>query len=469
MKCSKCGAEVPEDSKFCIHCGNNLEDQRKLQAILDAGGWTCPGCGMVLPAGTNFCTHCGTAKPAPAPEPAAEEPVSGWKCPNCGSQMTDDSKFCTSCGTKRPEEPVSDVGDAPVEQANEEPTAETTAEEPVEEVVAEPVEEAVEKTLEEPVEEPVEETAEEQVEDVAEEPAEEQVGENTEEPAAETAAVPTEEPTDEAPAAEPAAEAPIDGWKCPNCGSTMPDTTKFCTSCGTRKPDAQPQTPPPTMVIKDPAPQPAPVPPAAPQQTFVENKEPKQINDSWKTVLITVLVVILVALVAFLVWAGVTGKLGNLGIGKKTPDSSVSTNNNNETPTQEIDPKQFQGELDSLATQNAEGTSGWHNGNLMGTAEIVKREWIDNNYIVVLQVDVDTEYRDNNYDVDYSETCLDHYYTYNVFPNVKADGKGSYTKGTTLKPSTKLYIFYSFDEQHGHYVFGFDNPDEALSKAENRL
>ena len=33
-----------------------------------------------------------------------------------------------------------------------------------------------------------------------------------------------------------------------------------CTSCGTRKPDAQPQTPPPTMVIKDPAPQPAPVP-----------------------------------------------------------------------------------------------------------------------------------------------------------------------------------------------------------------
>ena len=75
----------------------------------------------------------------------------------------------------------------------------------------EPVKEAIEAQPEEPVFVP------------AEEPA------------------PAEEPT---PAEEPAAEEPaVEGWPCPNCGLINEADSKFCTGCGTRKPDAAPVCP----------------------------------------------------------------------------------------------------------------------------------------------------------------------------------------------------------------------------------
>ena len=47
-----------------------------------------------------------------------------------------------------------------------------------------------------------------------------------------------------APAEEPAAEEPaVEGWPCPNCGLINEADSKFCTGCGTRKPDAAPVCP----------------------------------------------------------------------------------------------------------------------------------------------------------------------------------------------------------------------------------
>ena len=46
MKCSSCGRENPEYSKFCLECGSRL-------ALL------CPACGAELPAAAKFCNGCG--------------------------------------------------------------------------------------------------------------------------------------------------------------------------------------------------------------------------------------------------------------------------------------------------------------------------------------------------------------------------------------------------------------------------
>ena len=79
IKCAGCGADLPENAKFCLVCGE------KVVAQIPEGMIVCPGCGQTVPKG-KFCIECG--------QPFAK------KCPNCGAEIPANGKFCLECGTK---------------------------------------------------------------------------------------------------------------------------------------------------------------------------------------------------------------------------------------------------------------------------------------------------------------------------------------------------------------------------------
>jgi membrane protease subunit (stomatin/prohibitin family) len=49
VNCSKCGSQIPAGSKFCLECGNKVQD-----------AFSCTGCGEKLPPNSKFCLKCGT-------------------------------------------------------------------------------------------------------------------------------------------------------------------------------------------------------------------------------------------------------------------------------------------------------------------------------------------------------------------------------------------------------------------------
>lgn len=76
--CPKCGAAIPEDSKFCLECGEKV-------VIVPDGMTVCPECGNSVVKG-KFCPECGHKFVT--------------VCPNCGKELAEGAKFCLECGTK---------------------------------------------------------------------------------------------------------------------------------------------------------------------------------------------------------------------------------------------------------------------------------------------------------------------------------------------------------------------------------
>lgn len=73
VKCSSCGADIPEKAKFCPECGNKQ-------------GLTCPKCGASVKKSAKFCPECGEAL------------VKKEKTCECGAKLEKNSKFCPECG-----------------------------------------------------------------------------------------------------------------------------------------------------------------------------------------------------------------------------------------------------------------------------------------------------------------------------------------------------------------------------------
>ena len=48
VKCPNCGADVPEENKFCGICGTKMQVEN-----------VCPNCGNKNPLSNKFCNNCG--------------------------------------------------------------------------------------------------------------------------------------------------------------------------------------------------------------------------------------------------------------------------------------------------------------------------------------------------------------------------------------------------------------------------
>ncbi len=79
-KCTKCGAILPQNAKFCLECGEKVETTPTIDEIV------CPKCGAKVKKG-KFCLECG----APLLPPV---------CPKCGKEVVAGAKFCLECGEK---------------------------------------------------------------------------------------------------------------------------------------------------------------------------------------------------------------------------------------------------------------------------------------------------------------------------------------------------------------------------------
>lgn len=77
-KCPKCGAELPENAKFCLSCGEKVPANENTVV--------CPNCGKTVQKG-KFCLECGFKFPLSA-------------CPKCGAELPANAKFCPECGEK---------------------------------------------------------------------------------------------------------------------------------------------------------------------------------------------------------------------------------------------------------------------------------------------------------------------------------------------------------------------------------
>ncbi len=75
--CRKCGAENPENARFCSSCGEKI-------TLVQA---KCHACGAMVEEGMRFCPACGVS-------------LTPLICPGCKEECAPGAKFCPMCGTK---------------------------------------------------------------------------------------------------------------------------------------------------------------------------------------------------------------------------------------------------------------------------------------------------------------------------------------------------------------------------------
>lgn len=82
MQCKSCGADLPDDARFCIECGAHLRPAASTGETVALPRLTeiaeiCPACGAANPSEAIFCVRCGQrmseASPASAPGPGTPQ------------------------------------------------------------------------------------------------------------------------------------------------------------------------------------------------------------------------------------------------------------------------------------------------------------------------------------------------------------------------------------------------------------
>lgn len=79
ITCPNCHSEVPENSKFCLECGTKIE-------LLNENEVICPACGKKTAKG-KFCMECGASLIAKCAKCGAELPNGSKFCPECGEKI----------------------------------------------------------------------------------------------------------------------------------------------------------------------------------------------------------------------------------------------------------------------------------------------------------------------------------------------------------------------------------------------
>jgi membrane protease subunit (stomatin/prohibitin family) len=78
-KCTRCGATLPTNAKFCLECGEKVSPPIPADMVI------CPECGNTVAKG-KFCPECGHKFLT--------------MCPKCGENIVPGAKFCLECGEK---------------------------------------------------------------------------------------------------------------------------------------------------------------------------------------------------------------------------------------------------------------------------------------------------------------------------------------------------------------------------------
>ena len=197
--CSKCGAEIPNENKFCTVCGT--------PRVLNPGDNICATCGKLVEAGNRFCIYCGT----PVNVPDEVPPVGP-----------------VAVATETPEAPAAPVVPE-VPAIPEAPVAPVVPEVPaIPEAPVVPVVPEVPAVFEVPAAPVVPEVP--AVFEVPAAPVVPEVPAIPEAPAAPV--VPTVAPDDEPTVSFASVETAPAAKLCKNCGNPVKEGNRFCIYCG---------------------------------------------------------------------------------------------------------------------------------------------------------------------------------------------------------------------------------------------
>ncbi|HUC29950.1 MAG TPA: zinc ribbon domain-containing protein [Candidatus Acidoferrum sp.] len=79
VMCSKCAADLPDGSQFCLKCGQPVGVPDGTAVTTAIAVLACSKCGATLPEGAEFCAKCGKPVSIPAKTSGVRDPAASSK------------------------------------------------------------------------------------------------------------------------------------------------------------------------------------------------------------------------------------------------------------------------------------------------------------------------------------------------------------------------------------------------------